>query len=314
MLDSKEITVEVTNICGANCVTCPREQFTEKLSYMPLDLFKMIMDDAAENGYLSLDTCGFGDPLLDPLLAEKIEYVKTKHPQMSIYTSTTCFMLNDEKIDLFINYIDTVKISIYGFSSETYKKLHNLPDYEKSLRNILELIRRRGKSKEPYLIGLMLLLSENEHEVKDWIDFWEPKLNEVMVWEPHNWVGARSYRGKTATRKTCGRPFNGNLTVGVDGRVSICCFDFNKTVTIGDLKTQTIKEIKENSPILHEICEMHKNLNFEDYDYLCKDCDQTFEGYKDILIYSTNENRKPGIITSHEGFYNDMLKNQGDNN
>jgi hypothetical protein len=313
MLNSKEITIEVTNICGANCVTCPREKFNQKLGVMPFDLFKKIIDDAFYNGYTSLDTCGFGDPLLDPFLKRRFEYVKNKYPSMLIYTSSTCYMLSEDKIDLLVEFVDTLKISIYGHSNFTYQKLHNLDSYEKAKENILKLVKRRANKQFPYLIGLMLLLPENKHEMKDWINFWEPKLDEVIVWQPHNWIGARNYREKTIKRKTCGRPINGNLTVGVDGKVSICCFDFNKTVTIGNLCTQTIEEIKKNSIILKEIVQMHKGLAFDDYNYLCKDCDQTFDANQDILVYSTCKERKPGVVTSHKNFNNNMLKDLENN-
>ena len=71
-----------------------------------------------------------------------------------------------------------------------------------------------------------------EHEKNTWLDLWENKFDEVMVWKPHNWVEGREYRDATVKRRSCGRPEEGNLTVGVDGRVSICCFDYNKTVDL----------------------------------------------------------------------------------
>lgn len=308
MLDSKEITIEVTNLCNAHCITCPREALTQKKTCMPLSLFQKIIDDAAMNNYTSVDTCGFGEPLLDPALKDKFKYIKSKYPDIKIYTSTTCFLLDSEKMKWFPGLADTVKISCYGISQETYQKLHNLSDYKKARENILRLVEYRKKNGKPYLIGLFLLVDENKNEMDQWIKYWQPKLDEVMVWKPHNWVWARDYRKKTKRRKTCGRPFNGNLTVGVDGRVSICCFDFNKTVTIGDLNKQSIMDVKEKSPVLKEICRMHKNLDFDKHDYLCKNCDQTFEGCEDILVYSSNDKRRAGIITSHNDYYNDMFK------
>ena len=37
---NKEITIEVTNRCGAKCVMCPREKMTQKLDVMSFDVYK----------------------------------------------------------------------------------------------------------------------------------------------------------------------------------------------------------------------------------------------------------------------------------
>ena len=36
---NKEITIEVTNRCGAKCVMCPKELLTQKLDVMKNDVF-----------------------------------------------------------------------------------------------------------------------------------------------------------------------------------------------------------------------------------------------------------------------------------
>jgi molybdenum cofactor biosynthesis enzyme MoaA len=43
-----QLIVETTNLCDARCVTCPREKFTQKPHTMDMDLFRKIVDDAAQ--------------------------------------------------------------------------------------------------------------------------------------------------------------------------------------------------------------------------------------------------------------------------
>lgn len=298
-LSSREITVEVTNRCGARCLTCPRESFTEKLGHMDMDLFRRIINNAASEGYNSLDTCGFGDPLLDPLLNERLAFVKAEHPQISVYSSTTCHELTEERLPWFANQVDTLKISFFGMTAQSYEAVHRGLRFEKSLRNIERLAEYRARHGRPHLIGLFLLQQQNEHDVQAFIDHFEPLLDEVMVWKPHNWVAGRNFRAPSAHRKSCGRPQNGNLTVGVDGRVSICCFDYNKTTVIGDLRTQTIAQVRQSSPLLARICDVHANKAFEGCGLLCENCDQTFVGQEDVLVYASNSRRKVGRVTSH---------------
>ncbi len=312
MLNSPEITVEVTNMCNAACIMCPRDSFTQKPRHMDMELFKKIIDQAIDDGYVSLDTCGFGDPLLDPFLEHRLEYVRTKYPFIRMYSSTTCNQLTPDKFDWFCKSIDTLKVSIFGMSMETYERVHKNLSYKKSIENILMFIEFIKNRKKPYMIGLLLLLPENQHEMQAWIDFWESKLDEVMVWKPHNWAGARDYRKKSYERKSCGRPMNGNLTVNADGRVSICCFDYNKQQIIGDMNSQSLREIRTQSSELKKICDMHKILDFDDRDYICKNCDQTFTEYENVLIYSSNKDRHPHSVTSHKDITLDFYTTQNE--
>ena len=72
-LRSKQITIETTNICTANCIVCPREKFTQKLQIMDFNLFKKIIDDAAQYSIECVDINGFGDPFTDKLLFKRLE-------------------------------------------------------------------------------------------------------------------------------------------------------------------------------------------------------------------------------------------------
>ena len=54
-LRNKQIIMETTNVCDAHCVICPREKFTQKLQAMDMDLFKKIIDDAAQYNLQSID-------------------------------------------------------------------------------------------------------------------------------------------------------------------------------------------------------------------------------------------------------------------
>ena len=86
---NKEITIEVTNRCGAKCIMCPRELLTQKLDVMKNDLFFKLIDEANELGIEIIDLCGYGDVFLDKNLFTKIKYAKKVNPNFKVYISTT---------------------------------------------------------------------------------------------------------------------------------------------------------------------------------------------------------------------------------
>lgn len=287
MIIENMINIETTNICPANCIMCPREEFTAKLGIMNINLFKKIIDDCVTYNTKIIDLCGFGEAFSDSLLFERCKYVKEKLPDSKIYISTNAFLMNEKYFENIVKYIDILKLSIFGMSKESYRKLHKL-SYDKCFSNIKNFL--LYKKNKPYIIGLFIKMGENTHEMFNWIDYWEPLLDEVYVWTPHNWIDYINYRiVDKSNQLSCGRPFK-TIYIHIDGTVSVCCLDINKRLTIGNIKNQTIKEILESDK-LKEIQEKHKNNNFSNL--ICSNCDQT--NYNpDNLVYSSNKNRKVG--------------------
>ena len=294
-LKSEEITIETTNICPARCQICPREQFNQKLGIMDFGLFKKIINDAAQYNVKSIDTAGFGEPFADKLFFKRCEYIRQKLPKAEIYVSSTCFLMTPDMYDNVIKYIDILKISIYGATEGTYEKCHGGSlKFEKTISNTLGFLEKiKELEKKPYTIGLMTITDDNKHELQDWVKFWEPKLDEIYVWKPHNWAGARNYRTVDYKKvMSCGRPFNGPLYIHIDGTVSMCCFDFNKQLVIGDIKKQTIYEIL-HSDSFQKLKKAHEEKNFKGY--LCEKCCQ-INPDNSVLVYASNKERKVGRL------------------
>lgn len=288
MILNDMINIETVNRCPATCLICPRESFESELGIMEMDLFKKIIDDCVQYNTKVVDLCGFGEAFSDQLLFERCKYVKEKLPDSKIYISTNAWLMSQNKWDDIIKYIDILKLSIFGISELVYKKVHEL-SYERCVDNIKGFLDYKG-DKKPYTIGLFVEIEENKHERQDWIDYWEPKLNEIYVWKPHNWVDYRNYRlvDKTA-QVSCGRPFR-TMYVHIDGTVSVCCWDINKRLVIGDMKNQTLQEVL-GSTELKRIQEKHSNNEFSNL--ICEKCDQTNPNPENLL-YSTNKTRKVG--------------------
>ena len=298
IVKNKQLIIETTNICDAHCVICPREQFTSKLRMMDINLFKKIIDDAVQHDIESIDTCGFGEAFLDKYMWERFAYVREKLPKAKIFVSTTGFHLDPDKFELAAKYIDILKLSIYGVTKETYEGFHRgRIRHEVVMRNIhcfLEYI--KPLQKKPQTVGLFVSTDENKHEQDDWLKKWEPLLDEVSVWKPHNWVDGRSYRPLDRTKqKTCCRPMNAPLYIHANGIVSPCCWDVHERIPLGDMKTQTIEEVYKGEAY-NKLREAHSKNDFSNY--ICKDCCQT-NFREDVMIYSSNKEQKVGQLTSN---------------
>jgi radical SAM protein with 4Fe4S-binding SPASM domain len=297
-IQSDSISIETTNLCPAHCTICPREKFKQKLGIMGFDLFKKIIDDTSQYGITTIDCSGFGDPFTDKLFFKRCQYIRDKMPKTAIYASSNCFLMTPDIYPEVIEYIDTLKMSIYGLTRDIYEKSHGgCLKQEATYSNILGLLKKMNLlKKKPYTIGLLTVSDINQHEMSDWIKFWQPKLNEIYVWRPHNFGDGRNYRKiDHKYQVSCGRPLGGPLYIQVDGTVSVCCFDINKKLVIGDMKTQTIEEVL-HSESYEEIRKSHRDKNFKGS--LCYNCDQT-NSDPSVLLYASNKQRSVGKLTTN---------------
>lgn len=303
-LPSGTLTIENTTWCGAHCVMCPRDEYGDKWQHMDNAFFQQVVDQGYKLGMRSLDATGFGDPFMDPKYREKLEYVKATYPDVKIYVGTTGHLLYPKHHDWISRCIDTFKISNYGHSPEVYKAIHGgTVEFEKVKENLDSLL-ARPRDQRPWVIMRFLVFPENEHQVNEWRDYWEPKADEVLLWLPHNYGGGfhrdefDDLKGKEQA-KTCGRPFSANLFVRENGEVSVCCFDFNRKLVVGDLKRETLSEVVQGDR-LREIREIHAagGEAILNSNTICKDCDQIY--HRDhALLYASNPARSVDSRVSH---------------
>jgi radical SAM protein with 4Fe4S-binding SPASM domain len=210
-------------------------------------------------------------------------------------------------------YIDTLKISMYGLTKDVYEKVHSGSLKHEQVLNNIDSLLSIPRNKRPYIIMLLTVVPENEHQIEEWKNYWEPKVDEIMIWLPHNFGGGRDYghlrniKNQATKPKTCARPFKGNYFVRANGEVSVCCFDYNHQLIIGDLKRSTLKEILLGEA-LQKIQRVHKEKSIEQSDYICKNCDQIYPR-EHALLYSSNSSRNAGVITSHSDLINILTSN-----
>jgi hypothetical protein len=276
LLLNSEIRLEPTNRCNAHCVMCPREKMTRKQGTMSNELFEKIVDQALPMGAQICSIENFGEPFLDPEILTKARYAKNKG--LAVYSISNGQLLIPEIADKVVQVFDRIRISLYGVSAATYTDVHRGLDYMTTYNNLEYLLSHRGSCTiEVYFLSF----ENNDHETDRFIRRYDNKAR-ISVWKPHNWIDGRKFRELKGRRRTCGRPFKGPLQVQWDGRVVPCCWDYNTTMVLGDLNTQTIEEILSGEPYA-KIRKAHETKEFDLYP--CGGCDQLLK-YDDVLIYT----------------------------
>lgn len=288
---SSEVRFEVTTKCNYHCVMCPRDELVRKKETMAFEEFKFYLDKirSETNQYDTVTFSGFGEALLDPTLIDKMAYARKFNYKVLLLTTGS--LLTVEKFKKMDELgVESVRFSLHGNSVEAYTKTHQTS--EKFFHKVTNLVRDISRLKRKTKIILTYVETEyNRGDVESWILEWKDKVDLIEAWRPHNWVDGRSYRDTQEIKqvKTCGRPEKGPLQIQVDGTINMCCFDFNGQLLLGDLKTQSLKEIFEDGPF-QKIFAYHKTGDFKGSHLICENCDQRNGDKSAIMIYNSRFN------------------------
>jgi MoaA/NifB/PqqE/SkfB family radical SAM enzyme len=235
------VQIESTNICNAKCVFCPRDEMARKQGVMDMELFTKVVDECVELGIEHVRMHNYGEPFVDRQLVEKVRYAKQKGvPQVgmisngSLITETAARGMIDAGLD-------AINISVDASGKDVFERTRVGLKYDKVIANIERLLALRDASgkRRPKLI-LSFVRQNNDEDEHAFIEHWRARADKIHITDLHNWAGTLNQ--KSDVNYPCYRPWL-TFTALWDGRVALCCADFDGRTILGDLKTHTIKEI-----------------------------------------------------------------------
>ncbi len=153
------LQVEVTTRCQLRCVMCPKAHFKWRNIDMDLELFKKL--PLAKFKYVHLQ--GWGEPLLNPRIAEMIEIAK-RRCKVGL---TTNGLLLEEHIDEMLK-LDLVAVSIADARSEVHARIRGC-DLEAITNGIAELSSKRC-GKKPRIVITTIMLRDTIQSLPDIVE------------------------------------------------------------------------------------------------------------------------------------------------
>jgi MoaA/NifB/PqqE/SkfB family radical SAM enzyme len=242
------VQIESTNICNAKCVFCPRDEMHRKQGIMSFDLFTKVVDECAELGITHLRVHNYGEPFVDRKLVEKVRYAKQKGIQEVGMISNGSLITEQVARGMIDAGLDAINISVDASGKDVFESTRIGLKYDKVIANIERLVRVRAESgkRRPKLI-LSFVRQNNSADEQAFIEHWRKIADKIHITDLHNWGG--TLHQTSDVNYPCYRPWL-TFTVLWDGRVSLCCADFDGHTILGDMNTSTIKEIWNNERYL----------------------------------------------------------------
>jgi sulfatase maturation enzyme AslB (radical SAM superfamily) len=240
------VQIESTNICNAKCVFCPRDEMHRRQGVMSVDLFRKIVDECAALGITHVRMHNYGEAFIDKKLVEKVRYAKERGIREVGVISNGSLITDEVARGMIEAGLDAINISVDASGKEVFESTRIGLKYDKVIANIERLIRIRaelGRSR-PKLI-LSFVRQNNSADEQAFIEHWRRVADKIHITDLHNWAG--TLNTQSDVNYPCYRPWL-TFTVLWDGRVSLCCADFDGHTILGDLTSSTIQEIWNGEP------------------------------------------------------------------
>lgn len=266
---------------------------TRPQGMMSMKLFESLVDQAIGLGVETVSIFGFGEPLMDHLLAERVRYC-TRRMLKTFITTNAAMLTPDVTRELMDAGLTDIRFSVHGLTEEEYEKFHKGLKYTTVMSNIegfLWLNRHVTTN-----VTVMLTNGHKPEQVDEIKRFWERQVDYLEIWKPHGWAGRQKYRKDTQEYRKCFRPFSGPIQVQWDGMIIPCCFMTDAEVVLGDANKDSLLDILKGEPY-NEFRAKHESG--KELPHPCDRCDQRFIlDYNPLLYSSRDKDRKINTTSS----------------
>ena len=294
------VQVEPSTLCNLRCALCPvTEGMTRPTGMMDFAVFKKFIDEVGDYLFLML-FWDWGEPFLNPAVYDMISYARSRDIQVISSTNGHVFANEGQARNLVESGLNSIIFAIDGITQETYSRYRqggHLETVLAGLRNVVAA-KQRAKSRTPRIHVRFIAMHHNEHEIdlmKDLARREGADIFTVKTLNPHGEFmsdvdcqaflpvdkGLQRFKYDPVTlaryrrrRNPCKAMWN-TAILHWDGQVSTCTFDPNGRLALGDLKTQSFREIWQGTRFRQLRRQFRRNYRALDQ---CSQCTYGFEG------------------------------------
>jgi len=248
------VQIQTVTGCNADCIFCPNRK-TER--HIPLgrrmewDLYRSVVDQCLELGVQRYTLYLMNEPMLDRELPQRVAYVsrRIRKPQYTKTTSHGGLLTERMAHGLLDSGLDKLKISVQSLNADRYWDIMHLR-LAKTLRNIdrfLEL-KAKGGYKRPKLEIVVVDSVHNHYEIPAIQKYWQEREIKLIIEPVENRADHGTIRETALGVRALG-PFDWcrrlmeQIYVLHDGRMVMCCADWEQHTVMGDLKTTPLADI-----------------------------------------------------------------------
>lgn len=263
------IFIDPSDACNFKCSFCPTgdtklmKEVGRPLKQIPWDLYTKIIDDICEfdQKVKVIRLYKDGEPLLNNRFADMIRYAKKSGCCDRVDTTTNASLLTEDRsIEIAEAGLDRINISIEGMNEKQYLDFsgYRLRRFKDIVDNVENFYKHRGKCE---MIVKINGDSLTEDQKKQFVDTFGPIADGIWIesvmscwpeFELRDGVAVNQERGiygqPIQEVSVCPYPFY-SFSINPEGTASLCFLDWGRKLLIGDVNSQTVKEIWEGDEL-----------------------------------------------------------------
>ena len=275
----KVVLIDTISFCNLRCSMCVHQEMTRKKGIMARPLFTKIIDEISEvDKDIRVWMVFFGEALLlkrkKPSIFDMIAYTKQKGLTDVVLNSNANLLDEKAARGLIDAGLDAIYIGIDAIHPETYAKVRVGGNYEKTVENVIALIRLKkelGVAK-PEVYVQFVEMGVNAAEKESFVKFWTEQGVTVKIRPKVSWAGLIDAPNLIMDNKDRWPCYWAMQTMSITdtGKVVTCAVDLDAKYIAGDITQQTIREVWNGT--LGELRQLHSSSRFDELPLNCRNC------------------------------------------
>ena len=241
--------------CNAKCPQCPYTNSNIRAEYsdapfMSAEIFRKIADESGPyHSYLRIS--GGGEPMLHPEAVELLTYAKSVGCRIGLITNGSKFN-EDNSRQLLTAGVDMIEFSVDACHEDDYKVVRRGLKWDVLLANVRRMIALRDELKSSSKI-VASGINQNGIDIDEVERFWLKEIGvdnfikrKFLTWgdnttiSPEHSADSSPYLDTSTT--PCPFIFE-RLNIDSRGNIMVCGYDIAANTHMGDVRTQSIRDI-----------------------------------------------------------------------
>lgn len=215
------VTIELSNRCNRACEGCPRHSMNYPIGDMSIPLLTDITNQLTSN--VCIVPFFRGEATLNPQFTEAMQLLSRFR---EVQFATNADFLNRNIRKAILDACTFVSVSLHDYL---------LPHQTQLSSFFYEAL---GAGVETQISILDALVKNRNGFTEAWLHH----VDRVRIYKTHSTDGFGSMNGEEVPKVACNKPFE-EMVVYWDGQVGLCNHDWNNGLNLGDLTTQSIREV-----------------------------------------------------------------------
>ena len=272
---TRKVNFDVCTFCNHRCTFCSNSDPRTIKSQTSLEEFLTVMRNVAR--YVEVSELGLsakGEVMINKDLIPIVEAAKHELAIPYVYFSTNGALLTREKAEALLEAgIDSIKFSINAVDAPTYRRVHEVDDFDLVIRNFKDLLELKKNRYPDLKITISSVIDMGEEELTGAFqtifgdDF--SLIDKIFRYPITYTPKFASFGSERKVTKKCSIPVQ-EIYINSDGTLGLCCKDYFDSVNFGSLLENDFMDLYRSEPF-EEVRKMHETSEFPD-NHLCKNC------------------------------------------